>query len=179
MAKPEKQGSRILLIAKRPKDRSAAIGLFRDTGYQLVEPTEGEPGEDEPDVILVLLDHDHPQTDMLPGLLREGPYAPPVVVFGPPRGRKWRKESLRAGAFACLSGNASRDDQIGLVAAASRYRASQLENQFIRQEADIVVQGLLESFGTEAQKVKRVVKEAEKVRESLEEVQNRIIRSML
>lgn len=179
MAKPEKKGNRILLIASRQIDRSAAMGLFRATGYQLMEPAAGQPAKDEPDVILVILDHDHPHTDMLPGLRQEGSYSPPVVVFGPPRGKKWRRAALGAGAFACLSGNAPRDDKIGMVAAASRYRASQLENQFIRQETDIVVQGLLESFGSEAQKVKRVVKEAENVRESLEEVQNRIIRSML
>jgi hypothetical protein len=116
---------------------------------------------------------------MLPGLRGEASDAAPIVVFGPPRGRKWRKEALKAGAFACLSGNTSRDDRLGLVGAACRYRAAQVENQFIRRETDIVVQGLLESFGSEAQKVKRVVKEAEKVRESLEQVQNRIIRSML
>jgi len=179
MARPKKKTCRILLISSQAKAGEAAQRTFTDAGYTV---TNAVPARDKTlscEVVVVLLDHDHPEPGALDGLRRNEEYPPPIVVFGPPRGKKWRRDALDAGAFACLSGNAPRADQAGLVSAASRYRAAQMENQLIRRETDIVVQGLLESFGSEAQKLQKVVREAKGVRESLDEVQKRIILKML
>ena len=171
---------RIYVSSNRSKHRDEVASLLAEAGYEVLEQNPAIRATGEYEVVVVLLDHDHPDPGAVSAFPRnEGDQSPPVVVFGPPRGRKWRREAMEAGAFACLSGNALRDDQLGMVGAASRYRAAQIELLLIRNETEIVMQGLLESFGSEAQKLRSVVKEAEHVRESLAEVQRRIIRSML
>ncbi len=153
--------------------------MLEESGYQVLDSSSGRRNTSEASVVLVLLDHDEPDQDLISSLTAQREYPPPVVVLGPARGRKWRREALQAGAFACLSDHAPREDQIGIVAAANRYRALQLELQIIRRESDIVMKGLLESFGSEAVKLRSAMTEAERVRESLENFQTRIIRSML
>lgn len=171
---------RVYLSSSRAKLRDEVAALLWEAGYEVLERNPAIRAAGEYEVAIVLLDHDHPDPTAVSAFPHDqGDQSPPVVVFGPPRGRKWRREAMEAGAFACLSGNALREDQLGMVGAASRYRAARIELLLIRNETEIVMRGLLESFGSEAQKLQSVVKEAEHVRESLAEVQRRIIRSML
>ncbi|MCP5114359.1 MAG: hypothetical protein GY953_26310, partial [bacterium] len=73
----------------------------------------------------------------------QGEYPPPLVVFGPANGEAWRREALEAGAFACLSWEAPREERASLLAAASRFRAAQREIQIVRRESDYVLTRLL------------------------------------
>lgn len=170
---------KVLLVGSKPVHRDDVREVLEGAGCKVVAPAQRRKPADKPSVIVFLLDKENPDPSVIDAYCGTEDYSPPVVVFGPPRGRRWRQEALRSGAFACLSGRAPREDQIGIVAAAHRYRALQLELEVIRREADIVIQGLLESFGSEAQRLKKVMGEAEQIRESLDEVQTRIIRSML
>lgn len=179
MAAKKTDSCRVLVVGAKQGAVSDARALLEDAGYRILEETGKKRSSSEPTVVLLLLDHDTPDIDALDRFVGGGEYPAPVVVVGPGRGKKWRRAALQAGAFACLSGNAPREDRIGIVAAANRYRALQLEIQIIRRESDIVMQGLLESFGSEAVRLKSVMSEAESVRASLEDVQTRIIRSML
>jgi hypothetical protein len=153
--------------------------LLEDAGYRVINGAAKRRSGADPTVVLILLDHEAFDLQVISSYGSDTEYPVPVVVVGPARGKKWRRDALQAGAFACLSGKAPREDQIGIVAAANRYRALQLEIKIIRRESDIVMQGLLESYGTEALRLRSVMNEAEKVREDLEDVQTRIIRSLI
>lgn len=169
---------RVLLIAHRSRPQHQARALLVDAGFEVL--TDEGSGNGQPlDVILVQAEGEEFHFDRLAALDGAGDYPPPIVVFGPERGRKWRRLSLEAGAFGCLSNSARRDDKLGLIGAACRFRALQREIELIRSEADIVMQELLTTYGSEAQKLQKVVREAKSVKESLQDVQNRIIRSML
>jgi hypothetical protein len=170
---------RVLILGDQGERRKQLRDVLAEAGYRVLEAAKVKRGGPGPTVILLLLDHDDPDQALIASLGKGLDYPPPVVVFGPARGKRWRREALQAGAFACLSDRAPREDQIGIVAAANRYRALQLEIEIIRRESDIVMQGLLESFGSEAVRLQHVMNEAEQVRESLEDVQTRIIRSLL
>jgi len=165
-----------LLVSAGAAHRRTLADLLRKVGYSLLDAAEF--GDARPDLIVVVAESDG---DDFTRYLAAGDMrtSPPAIVFGPAKAKQWRKTALQAGAFACLSLQAPVEEKIGLLAAAGRYRAAQREIEMLRKEADIVIQGLLESFGAEAEKLQNVVQEAENVRETLEDVQNRIIRSML
>ncbi len=155
--------------------------LLARLGYSVTGNASSESGgaEDPVDLILVFLEDNEDDCAMLAKLPAGKQAAPPVLVFGPATGSEWRRSALRAGAFACASAAAPVEDRIALLSAASRYNAAQIEIRMLREETELVVQGLLESFGSEAASLRKVTQEAENVRKSFEEVQNRIIRSML
>ena len=170
---------RVLLIGTREGPKHESREILEEAGYKVIDGAARRRSGVDPTVVLMLLDHEGFKPEDITGLDNDPEYPVPVVVVGPARGKQWRRDALQAGAFACLSGKAPREDQIGIVAAANRYRALQLEIKIIRREAEIVMHGLLETYGAEAVRLKSVMNEAEKVRESLEDVQNRIIRSLI
>lgn len=151
--------------------------------YSVVEPAdfaaEGKAADGDPDLVVIVIDGDEADVPLLIRQAAVFESRPPVLVFGPDKARKWRRAALRAGVFACLSLEAAFEERISLVAAATRYHAAQKEIRMLRRETDIVVQGLLESYGIEAENLRKVRREAQQARESLEAVQMRIIKSML
>ncbi|MCP5113957.1 MAG: hypothetical protein GY953_24250, partial [bacterium] len=82
-------------------------------------------------------------------------------------------------AFACLSWEAPREERASLLAAASRFRAAQREIQIVRRESDYVLTRLLTSYGEEAEKLRGAIEDREAIKEDLERIRSRILRSIL
>jgi hypothetical protein len=129
----------------------------------------------EADIVVVLAGAELEQTlSSIP----DAEYSPPVLVFGPPAG-EWRRVALESGAFALQSLDAPEEERASLVFAAYRFRVAQQEIRMIRQESELVCEGLLRSYGEEAQKLRGAVRERREVEETLERIRNRIIKSIL
>ncbi len=170
------------LQAARAADRRKLGGLLEHLRFSVLDPAAFPAGEKvtpEPDVVIVVVDGDEADVELLAGRVPAFESSPPIVVFGPARARTWRKSALRAGVFACLSLESPVEERISVIIAASRFQAVQKEIQLLRRETDLVVQGLLESYGAEAEQLRQVVAEAQRARASLEAVRKQIIKSML
>lgn len=170
--------TRVLLLDGDPQDCAGLRSLLTAAGLAVL-PDPATPPESQPDVVLVVLAGDCLNETRITPWTNNRPSPVPVVVFGPSAGGVWRRLALASGAFACLSCDAPWPERLSVVAAAGRYRAALLEIELIRRETEIVVHGLLTSYGEEAEKLRDAASEADRIRDSLDEVRNRIIRSLL
>ena len=164
----------VLLIASDSVQRSQTGEFLQQLGYAVMdEPPEGS----ELEIVVIAagsaLDVESPIA------ASKGEYPPPLVVFGPANSGTWRKEALEVGAFACLSWEAPVEERASVLAAASRFRASQREIQIIRRESEFLTTQLLQTYGEEAQKLQMAVEEREETKEDLERIRKRILRSIL
>ena len=168
--------SQVLLRAGSPLNRKQTEEFLRRLGYAVLDQTGPEEAgaAGQPDVIVGLADGEGVSiAQFIPqALAEESP--PPVIVFGPVGGRDWRTRALEAGAFACLSLEAPVEERAGLLAAATRDRAAQLEIRTLRQEANTLCTNLLKSFGDEAGKLRIAVQERQEIQKAIEDLRNKL-----
>lgn len=101
---------------------------------------------------------------------------PPIVVCGPYPAATWREKALHAGAFLCFSSQTPVEDQHTMLAAAICYGAVMAENNLLRAESEKVSQGLLQAYGDAMERVRHASSEAWGIQNTLEEVQQRILK---
>lgn len=102
-----------------------------------------------------------------------------VLVMGPCDRRSWREESLAAGAFGCLSAATPLEDRVGLLIAAVRYEATRSEISTLRQHSDRLCFELVQSFGDAMNKLSGARDEAGRIRRALEDIQLRVLRTLV
>ena len=102
-----------------------------------------------------------------------------VLVLGPRDGRTWREEALAAGAFGCLSAATPAEDRANLLLAAIRYQAARSEISALRQHCDRICYELVQSFGLAMEKLAHANNEARTIRDVLEDIRVRIVRTLV
>lgn len=170
---------KVLSMSADPARREQLTSLLESQGFDVEQgsrPQQGDTAVAPPDVILLVAQSGKPLSLDLIRQVSEESYPPPVVVFGPGAQSQWRTEAKQAGAFACLSLEADPEDQAGILAAAARYRAAQMESVMLRSESERICGDLLKAFGDAAERLQLTNDQVQGVQKTLRDVQHRIIK---
>ena len=130
----------------------------------------------DPSIVLVILGS---CSEVPTSLITKASKSATVVVLGPRDGHAWRGEALAAGAFGCLSSATPDEDSVGLVVAAVRYSMARSEANALRQYFDRLCSELVQSFAEAMEKLAGARDEAGRTRRVLEDIQLRVLRSMV
>lgn len=102
-----------------------------------------------------------------------------VLVLGPCGEITWREKSLAAGAFGCVSAATLREDKLGLLRCAIQYSVARSETRSLRQYCDRLCGELVQSFADAMAKLASSQNEAGHIRRTLEDIQLRVLRSLM